>query len=213
MNDNAEQVIPSTDGGLNLSDENPDQVIPSTYGIGPDDMMIDEEVFDNSILIPTENGKVENTLEKKIVVEEEKGHEGPLIIEQSVEKTPKVDAAEEEIKEEEKKKKHESLATDQTVEKAPEMDIVEVEEEHDEYIFTESLAENYIDELVSSTAGFTVEELEQINSKLMDIIWEHRSNWNRDSILKEVRIEIEGVLKIISNSRQQVEESLYNENY
>jgi hypothetical protein len=42
------------------------------------------------------------------------------------------------------------------------------------------------DKLVHSTSGCSLEQLEQINAALMDAIWKHRSDYNRNVVLKEV---------------------------
>ena len=42
------------------------------------------------------------------------------------------------------------------------------------------------DEITDRTSGFSVEQLEQVNSALMDVIWRTRGEWNRKEVAKEV---------------------------
>jgi SpoVK/Ycf46/Vps4 family AAA+-type ATPase len=42
------------------------------------------------------------------------------------------------------------------------------------------------DEITDRTSGFSVEQLEQVNSALMDVIWKTRGEWNRKEVAKQV---------------------------
>ncbi|EPS40028.1 hypothetical protein H072_6175 [Dactylellina haptotyla CBS 200.50] len=41
--------------------------------------------------------------------------------------------------------------------------------------------------LVEVSQGFTIEQLEQVNAAVMDLVWHHRANWDRNEILREAR--------------------------
>ncbi|EWC47874.1 hypothetical protein DRE_02756 [Drechslerella stenobrocha 248] len=48
--------------------------------------------------------------------------------------------------------------------------------------------------LVSVSAGFTIEQMEQVNAAVMDLVWQHRANWNRNEILREAADVVDEVL-------------------
>lgn len=49
-------------------------------------------------------------------------------------------------------------------------------------------------QLTDRTSGLSIEQLEQVNSALMECIWEQRGNWNRTRVGDEVRIAFDMVL-------------------
>ena len=51
-----------------------------------------------------------------------------------------------------------------------------------DYKFIHDLHEDITDR----TSGFSVEQLEQVNSALMDVIWQTRGDWNRKEVAKLV---------------------------
>jgi hypothetical protein len=42
------------------------------------------------------------------------------------------------------------------------------------------------DEITDRTSGFSIEQLEQVYSRLMDVIWKTRGEWNRKEVAKQV---------------------------
>ncbi|KAK6338117.1 hypothetical protein TWF696_001588 [Orbilia brochopaga] len=52
--------------------------------------------------------------------------------------------------------------------------------------------------LVTASAGFTIEQLEQVNAAIMDLVWRHRGNWDRNEILREGVEVLEDVLEDVS---------------
>ncbi|KAF3904682.1 hypothetical protein ABW21_db0208431 [Orbilia brochopaga] len=45
---------------------------------------------------------------------------------------------------------------------------------------------------------FTIEQLEQVNAAIMDLVWRHRGNWDRNEILKEAAEVLEEVLEDVA---------------
>lgn len=67
--------------------------------------------------------------------------------------------------------------------------------------------------LVKSTSGCSLEQLEQINAALMDTIWRHRANYNRNQVLQHVKDsfnviinDIQEMQKILKSSQEELEE-------
>ena len=50
----------------------------------------------------------------------------------------------------------------------------------------EAAIENFLLEVVNSTGGCTIEQLEQLNREMMDVIWQTRHEWNRTKVLQTV---------------------------
>ncbi|KAF1841747.1 ATPase family AAA domain-containing protein 2 [Cucurbitaria berberidis CBS 394.84] len=56
--------------------------------------------------------------------------------------------------------------------------------------------------LVSSTSGCTLEQLEQINAALMDAIWKHRADYNRNVVLQKVKEAFNVIIEDIQAMQQ-----------
>lgn len=54
-------------------------------------------------------------------------------------------------------------------------------------LFDPEYAKNILGELVERSSGLSVEQLEQVNASMMDVIWRHRANWNRNQVLRMVQ--------------------------
>lgn len=74
--------------------------------------------------------------------------------------------------------------------------------------------------LVVSTSGCSLEQLEQINAALMDAIWKHRTNYNRNVVLQYVKDafndiikDIQEMQKILKSSQEELEELQQREYY
>lgn len=52
-------------------------------------------------------------------------------------------------------------------------------------------------ELVRRSSGLSVEQLEQVNSALMDTIWRNRGQWNRNSVIHNVTMAFNDIIKDI----------------
>jgi transcriptional regulator of heat shock response len=80
-------------------------------------------------------------------------------------------------------------------------------------ILDDALVTALHEKLVHSTSGCSLEQLEQINAALMDAIWKHRSDWNRNVVLKEVTEafniiirDIQAMQDILKSSQEEDEE-------
>lgn len=49
------------------------------------------------------------------------------------------------------------------------------------------MTDNLLELLAEQTSGYSVEQLEQVYSTLMDYIWKTRGEWNRVKVTREVR--------------------------
>ncbi len=72
--------------------------------------------------------------------------------------------------------------------------------------------------LVTSTSGCTLEQLEQINAALMDSIWKHRADYNRNVVLQHVKDAFNVIIQDIQHMQQilkssQEEEEAQNARY
>ncbi|KAJ5491815.1 ATPase AAA-type core [Penicillium expansum] len=56
------------------------------------------------------------------------------------------------------------------------------EEAHEPFVLDLEVAERLHTQLTLSTSGFSVEQLEQINTNLMDYVWQMRGEWNRTRV-------------------------------
>ena len=52
-----------------------------------------------------------------------------------------------------------------------------------------------VDEFAHQTSGLTVEQMEQVNSVLMDALWHTRGEWDRSKVLDELAVGFNGVMK------------------
>lgn len=71
-----------------------------------------------------------------------------------------------------------------------------------EFILNESKVEEFTSKLIDETAGFTVEELEQINSALVDTMWQHRAEWDRTSVLATLTEQLASTARQILRARE-----------
>lgn len=53
------------------------------------------------------------------------------------------------------------------------------EEPHEPFVLDLAVVERLHEQLILSTSGFSVEQLEQVNTSLMDHVWQMREEWNR----------------------------------
>jgi len=53
------------------------------------------------------------------------------------------------------------------------------EEPHEPFVLDLDVVERLHEQLTLSTSGFSVEQLEQVNTNLMDYVWHMREEWNR----------------------------------
>lgn len=65
-------------------------------------------------------------------------------------------------------------------------DILNDEEVKPKLILDDTLLSELHRKLISSTSGCSLEQLEQINAALMDTIWKHRAEYNRNVVLQQV---------------------------
>ena len=82
--------------------------------------------------------------------------------------------------------------------------ILNEEEPKPQLIIDGGLVTALHNKLVQSTSGCSLEQLEQINAALMDAIWKHRSDYNRNVVLKEVT----EAFNVIINDIQTMQEIL-----
>lgn len=59
------------------------------------------------------------------------------------------------------------------------------------------MTDNLLEYLTEQTSGYSVEQLEQVYSALMDQIWKTRGEWNRVKVIGEVRAAFEEVTEDI----------------
>jgi hypothetical protein len=71
--------------------------------------------------------------------------------------------------------------------------------EDTDFILSEELVDEFEARLVKlcSQLGLVLEQLEQVNTSLVDVIWKHRNSWDRNSIVAEMNITLDSVLKSI----------------
>jgi Glu-tRNA(Gln) amidotransferase subunit E-like FAD-binding protein len=58
-------------------------------------------------------------------------------------------------------------------------------------------------EITDQTSGLTVEQLEQVNSVLMDTLWRTRGSWDRKAVLKEMGVAFNEVMEDMRTSGQE----------
>jgi hypothetical protein len=66
----------------------------------------------------------------------------------------------------------------------------------------EATLQKFWADLVSGTSGFTVEELEQINSVLVDAVWKRRTEWDRNPIIEVLGALFTTTVKQILGARE-----------
>ena len=54
-------------------------------------------------------------------------------------------------------------------------------------LLDENYSQQILSQLVARSSGLSVEQLEQVNARMMDVIWVNRENWNRNQVLKLVQ--------------------------
>jgi hypothetical protein len=64
--------------------------------------------------------------------------------------------------------------------------ILNDEEPKPKLLLDENQLFEFHEKLIKSTSGCSLEQLEQVNAALMDAIWKHRSDYNRNVVLHEV---------------------------
>ncbi|CAO2657381.1 Nn.00g035070.m01.CDS01 [Neocucurbitaria sp. VM-36] len=91
-------------------------------------------------------------------------------------------------------------------------DILNEEEPKPQLILDETMLTELHRNLVSSTSGCSLEQLEQINAALMDAIWKHRADYNRNVVLQQVKEafnviieDIQVMQKILKSSQEELE--------
>jgi ATPase family AAA domain-containing protein 2 len=69
------------------------------------------------------------------------------------------------------------------------------------------LLENFHRDLTDKTSGLSVEQLEQVNSVLMDVLWKTRGDWDRRAVMDRVLEGFHEVVKDMQDAGQDFEES------
>jgi ATPase family AAA domain-containing protein 2 len=64
------------------------------------------------------------------------------------------------------------------------------------------LLENLHTEITDKTSGLSVEQLEQVNSVLMDTLWRTRSEWNRGAVMDSIATAFYDVLRDMEGAGQ-----------
>lgn len=67
-------------------------------------------------------------------------------------------------------------------------------------IIDDDLLIQFRKKLVSKTDDLSVERLEQVNSSLIDLLWNKRHDWNRNHILEVLEIQLDAVVSAIQTS-------------
>ncbi|KAI2477688.1 ATPase family AAA domain-containing protein 2 [Pyrenophora tritici-repentis] len=80
--------------------------------------------------------------------------------------------------------------------------ILNDEEPKPQLIIDDGLVTDLHEKLVQSTSGCSLEQLEQINAALMDAIWKHRADYNRNVVLKEVTEAFNTIIKDIQTMQE-----------
>lgn len=97
-------------------------------------------------------------------------------------------------------------------------DILNDEEPKPQLILDEMMLDELHRKLIASTSGCSLEQLEQINAALMDCIWKHRADYNRNVVLQQVKEAFNVIIKDIQTMQQilkssQDEEEAQNARY
>ncbi|KAL6705893.1 TAT-binding protein-like protein 7, AAA ATPase [Coniothyrium glycines] len=92
-------------------------------------------------------------------------------------------------------------------------DILNDPEPRPNLLLDDRLVQELHENLVQSTSGCSLEQLEQINAALMDAIWKGRANYNRNQVLQHVKdafntiiSDIQEMQKIVKSSQEELEE-------
>lgn len=72
-------------------------------------------------------------------------------------------------------------------------------------VIDRTVTDQFLDDIVDQTSGFSVEQLEQMYSALMDRIWKTRGDWNRARVTQELR----GVFSDLLNDMGEIQESAH----
>lgn len=75
------------------------------------------------------------------------------------------------------------------------------------------LVASFRDHLVSKTSGLSIERIEQVNSALIDLLWQERLDWNRNNIIKTLDQKLESITKSIAESVSTQAELLANRDF
>ncbi|CBX94563.1 hypothetical protein LEMA_P120540.1 [Plenodomus lingam JN3] len=81
-------------------------------------------------------------------------------------------------------------------------DILNDEEPKPQLILADELVRDFHSNLVSSTSGCSLEQLEQINAALMDALWKHRADYNRNVVLQRVQDAFNVIIEDIQNMQK-----------
>ena len=79
---------------------------------------------------------------------------------------------------------------------------------HPDWIMDEAFVRGLHSEFTVRTSGCSVEQLEQINSAMMDSIWKQRGEWNRTKTGTEVVLVFNAVMEDIETMQQVLPASL-----
>ncbi|KAI9817792.1 MAG: hypothetical protein M1827_000911 [Pycnora praestabilis] len=79
---------------------------------------------------------------------------------------------------------------------------------HPPLIIKESYMTELHEEFTTRTSGCSIEQLEQINTSLMDCIWKQRGEWNRTKVGKEVQVVFNGVILDVEEMQEILPASL-----
>jgi hypothetical protein len=93
--------------------------------------------------------------------------------------------------------------------------ILNNDEPKPQLILDDHLVEELHAKLVKKSSGCTLEQLEQVNAALMDAIWKHRAEYNRNIVLQKVTdafnviiADIQAMQEIRKPSQEEEEEAL-----
>ena len=91
-------------------------------------------------------------------------------------------------------------------------DILNDEEPKPQLILDDTMLTELHRNLVSATSGCSLEQLEQVNASLMDAIWKHRADYNRNVVLQKVKEafnviidDIQAMQQILKSSQEELE--------
>ena len=76
------------------------------------------------------------------------------------------------------------------------------EAHHPPLMIDHTYIEHLHEDITSRTTGLSVEQLEQINSALMDLVWKTRGEWNRTGVALQVGGEFNEVFKDMKSAGQ-----------
>lgn len=82
------------------------------------------------------------------------------------------------------------------------LDILNDEEPKPQLLLDEDLLIDLHRNLVVSTSGCSLEQLEQINAALMDTLWKHRADYNRNVVLQQVKDSFNAIIKDIQTMQE-----------